>query len=420
LRASCKHITVFEHQTLKLNQKIGDLVFDRNMLEALQKHYGTKGVPYYTLTHNGVRFNEHVGVIQVGTTVIEVLPKADKSLADGNEKENWRKVLINMLLAVGMFDVHAPSSSQLKLKPNSILDLYFGLFIKETEYLLHSGLVKKYRKSEGNVKALKGNLQFAKHIQHNHTHHERFYVRHTVYDVQHKLHFILYKTILLLKQINTSLLLQSRIGALLLNFPEVPDIKVTPATFDKMVYNRKTLPYKKAIDIARLLLLNYHPDVTRGGNNILALMFDMNTLWEQFVYISLRKHKSIDTTVTPQTTKHFWKPEKGRISKIRPDIVLKGSKNCMVLDTKWKNLNGHNPSPEDLRQMFVYHQYYSATRVALVYPGDEKNDVTGNYIDINDQQNRECRIINIFPQAEINKWKSNIYNRLIEIFGLQN
>ncbi len=181
-----KLIRVFEHQTIKLNQDIDGVTFDETSLKALQKHYGSdKGVPYYSLTNNGVKFNEFVGVIQVGKTVIEVLPKADKTTDGDTETKNyWQGLLVKMLSAVGLFDIQSTSDSSLKLKSNSILDLYFILFIKEVEYLLHSGLAKQYRKKEGNVTALKGSIQFAKHIQQNLTHQERFYVRHTTYDVE--------------------------------------------------------------------------------------------------------------------------------------------------------------------------------------------------------------------------------------------
>lgn len=67
----------------------------------------------------------------------------------------------------------------------------------------------------------------------------------------------------------------------------------------------------------------------------------------------------------------------------------------MVLDTKWKNLNGFNPSPDDLRQMYVYHEYYGAKRVALVYPGDPKNRSTGNFYPSKfyDKMDKECSIL---------------------------
>ena len=98
-----KHITVFEHQSVKLNQVIDGIEFNGSMLKVLQSYFGENGVPYYSLIHNGVRFNEYVGVIQIGETIIEVLPKADNSQKGADEKKKWRDILIDMLFAVGIF-----------------------------------------------------------------------------------------------------------------------------------------------------------------------------------------------------------------------------------------------------------------------------------------------------------------------------
>lgn len=410
------HITVFEHEAIRFDK--GEKRITEDQFKALQQYYGS-GLPYYSLIYNGVRFNEHVGVIQIGKTLIEVLPKADKREANENA---WRNVLINMLKAVGGFDVKVTSESALKVKPNTILDLYFEMFIKEVESILHKGLVKQYRKKESNVNALKGSLQFGKHIQQNLTHQERFYVRHTTYDVEHKLHYIIYKTIRLLRQINTNADLSSRIATLLLNFPEMPDVNISASTFENIIYNRKNASYKKCIEIARLLLLHYHPDVSKGRNNVLALMFDMNKLWEQFVYVSIRNHKNADNRITAQTSKNFWKPNVGQFSTIRPDIVINISdeENCVVLDTKWKNLNGYNPSPEDLRQMYVYHQYYAAKRVALVYPGNGNSSKGGYYLhpQTNEMLDMECSVIAIDVDINVKEWQKKICKNIEDWFSV--
>ena len=411
------HITVFEHEAIYFDR--GEKKISKDQFIALEKYFGD-GTPYFSLRHHGIQFCEYVGVIQIGKTVIEVLPKADKNESDATK---WRNILIGMLQAVGSFDIKDTSNSNLKIKPNTILDLYFKMFIDEIEYLLHNGLIKQYRKKEGNVTTLKGSLHFGKHIQQNLIHQERFYVRHTTYDVMHQLHFILYKTLRLLKQINSNADLQSRIGALMIHFPEMPEIKVTVTTFEKLVFTRKNTSYKKAIDIAKLLLLQYHPDVSKGRNNVLALMFDMNKLWEQFVYISLRKHKEIGTSITAQTTKLFWEPETGYHSKIRPDIVINKDKpNCVVLDTKWKNLNGYNPSPDDLRQMYVYHEYYGASKVALVYPGASTYKLGGVYLHPQSESKlkKECSIITLCVEPNIKNWQKIIYDEFANLFNLTN
>ncbi len=411
MRRKGKHITVFEHQIIKLNQEIDGVLFDHAKLKALQSFYGDNGVPYFTLIHNGVRFNEYVGVIQVGETLIEVLPKADRQSGPESDKSKWRDILIGMIKAVGLFELHAPSSSNLNIIPNSILDLYFELFVNEIEYLLHTGLIKRYRKKQENVFALKGKILFQKNIQHNVIHQERFFVEHTTYDLEHLLHFVLYKTLRLLKTINRNGFLQSRIGALFLCFPEMPNIEVTKETFQRIQFNRKTECYRKAIDIATLLLLHYHPDISKGRNNVLALMFDMNKLWETFVFVSLKKH-AVCRTISSQTSKYFWEQENHSRTSIRPDILLnEGDENhCVVLDTKWKNMKGNNPSPDDLRQMFVYCEYFKAKKAALIYPGVKLNKVNGHYLDR--EFHMECSVMTFPAETQIRDWQRSISNEI--------
>ena len=403
------HITVFEHEKLIFNPKDEN---EKQLHNALEIYHG-ESTPFFKLIRNGVQFNEHVGVIQIGKKTIEVLPKADKS---GEDK--WRKLLIGMIQTVWGFDVKTTGSSSLQLKSNSILELYFELFLSEVEYLLHRGLIKRYRKNEGNQSSLKGSLKFSKHITQNLVHKERFYVNYTEYSNEHTIHEILFKTIQLLKNINTNPVLNGRIGALTLNFPEMKDIKINASTFEKIVYDRKNQHYKVALDIAKLLLLNYHPDISKGRHDVLALMFDMNSLWEQFILVTLkRKLKSHD--VSSQVSKNFWKPNSGYASKMRPDIILqcKITEENYVLDTKWKNLNGYNPSPEDLRQMYVYHRFYQAKKVALIYPSEEHSIKKGNYYNssIQDEMSKkECSILQITTNADIKKWQVNITHQIKE------
>jgi 5-methylcytosine-specific restriction enzyme subunit McrC len=332
-------------------------------LEALQRHYGEQGVPYYSLIHRGVKFNGYVGVIQVGRRLIEVLPKADRSEA----QDLWRDRLIGMLRATGTLQVENTGTSQLRVKPNSVLDLYFELLIAELEQLLYHGLAKQYRQTAGNRLALKGSLQFAQHLSQNLVHRERFFVRHTTYDHQHLLHQILYEALLLLHELNTHPQLHHRIGRLLLDWPEQPRLKVHPGLFERLPFYRKTEPYRPAVQIAKMLLLNYHPDVRHGHQDVLALMFNMDRLWERFVYVSLRDSK-LPISVKGQMSKVFWQPESGQPQRLRPDIVLHHQSQCFILDTKWKCPPNHSPSADDLQQLYAYLKYFQAAKAALVYP----------------------------------------------------
>lgn len=403
-------LTFFEHQKVYHNR--GDNPIDKDVYEQLVA-YHKDGSPYFKLLHNGVQFCEYVGVLKVGNTTIEVLPKVD----DYGEKV-WRNLLIQMIKEVSGFKVKNTSEANLKVNKHTLLDVYFEIFISELEYLLHRGLIKRYKKIEGNKLALKGALQFSKQISQNLIHKERFFVKYTHYQVDHTIHQILFKALKVLNQLNTNATFKSRIGALLLNFPEVKDIKVNAATFEKLVYDRKNEHYEKALQVAEMILMNFHPDVTKGRKKVLALMFDMNVLWEKFIYTVLRKNLK-DHHVKTNVSKGFWQPKEGNSSYLRPDIFLehKDNNNKVVLDTKWKNIGNSNPSIGDLRQMYTYHHYYNATKVALVYPGVENSSVEGKYYSnkhINQESDKNCSVIQIATSKTYEDWKQGIVQSVME------
>jgi 5-methylcytosine-specific restriction enzyme subunit McrC len=370
-----REIQVYEHERLKVESK----VFTDDDLLALQRFYGEKGVPYFQLIHKGVKFSQFVGVLQVGDLTIQVLPKIDN--VESNEA-NWNRVLIDMLRQCGLLSADAPSSASLQLKSNSILELYFELFVLECEKLVHAGLVKKYRSNEGNLYSLKGSLQFNKHLQHNLVHAERFYTRHSIYDHNHLFNSILQTTLEVLARINTSSSLSSQIQRLLLQFPETDKLRVSPQLFNQLQYNRKTESYRKALDIAELILLNYHPDIQSGNKDVLALMFDMNQLWERWVLRQLRKHSPIEITVKGQQNKVFWKTSNSR-KRLKPDIAIyrKGDEHpFLIIDTKWKTPPSGRPSDEDLRQIYAYLKMWKCEKGILLYPGNNES-VSGDYAD---------------------------------------
>jgi 5-methylcytosine-specific restriction enzyme subunit McrC len=100
--------------------------------------------------------------------------------------------------------------------------------------------------------------------------------------------------------------------------------------------------------------------------------------------------------------------------------------NCLVLDTKWKNLNGYNPSPDDLRQMYVYHEFYKAKRVALLYPGSESSEIKGCFFPTPDYlgMDKICSVILLAvpskakaDQSLVRTWQEDIQQNLEKWIG---
>ena len=146
---------VFEHGELA----VGAQGLTKSQFAALVRFNDAHGQKYFRVGHNRLRFTEYVGVIQVGDLAIEVLPKVGQ--ASPAEGLKWRRVLVKMLGEARI--IASPANEAVLARTRSpLIDLYLNAFLDETRALVHRGLVKRYRREEGNVGVLKGRIIFAK------------------------------------------------------------------------------------------------------------------------------------------------------------------------------------------------------------------------------------------------------------------
>ena len=357
-------ITVYEHDRLTTD----NASFNHKHLNALLKLNEYHNFDYFDPIPNGVKFKQYVGIIQVDGLSIEILPKADKD----NSSADWKGLLLQMLKACGHLKASSAGSANVKRQHLNLLEVYFELYLTEIEILIHRGLVKKYRKKTGNVKALKGKLEFAGNIRHNLVHKERFFTTHQVYDYDHLLHQTLARALEILEQFCKGSYLFDRCKRVLLNFPEITPLKVTKKQLEGIVLNRKTAPYSQALELARLIILNYSPDISTGREKMISLLFDMNRLWEEFILIQIRKELTgTSYSVKGQDSQTFIGS-----NYLKPDIVIQhdiDSKKVYIIDTKWKRPQNKSSSISDLRQMYAYNRFWKAQKAMLLYPGESKN-----------------------------------------------
>lgn len=380
-------IQVYEHSFLPIEKGR----FEQRHFVALSKLNALHNYQYFDLKHNGVVFKQYVGVIQVDGLTIEILPKIDRCESeDQATKSKWQSVLIEMLRVTRKLKIQQVGQANVSRQSIHLLDIYFEWFLAEVQLLIHQGLIKQYYKATGNVKALKGKLEFAGHIQKNLVHNERFYTTHQVYDKDHLIHQILDQALDIIAHLSKGTYLYSKCKTVQLDFPEVKDIKASEATFSKIPKSRKTAPYETALSIARLIILNYAPNISSGTEKMLALLFDMNSLWEEYILVKLKQSSiAFGLDVTGQDSKPFWES-----NYIRPDIVIKKNDNVkLIIDTKWKNIDQSLPSIHDLRQMYVYNEYWASSYALLLYPASS-NDLGmhrfKSFVPILDRDSHHC------------------------------
>ena len=389
-------IQVFEFEKLTLHKDWRGRYLEQKELDKLYEFNDNNDNAYFTGIRDGVKFKNYVGVIQIGGLTIEILPKTDKNTAEDSDFSAWHGALLNMLKVCKHINVNSVSEASLKRKHNSILDLYFEMYLDEVQSLLRTGLVKKYRRDSSNVFALKGRLDFNKNIQKNLIHQERFFTEHQVYDYENLVNQIILRGLTILGSLTYNTQLKDKISRLRVSFPEIKEITIQKYHFDKVKENRKTIAYTRALQIAKMIILNYSPDIRSGQENMLTLLFDMNKLWEEYVYRMLLRTKDKNLTVSFQNKQVFWE---GRT--IRPDLVLNkknenGVDDIFVIDTKWKVLDATNPKPSDndLKQMYSYNLYWNAKRSMLLYPNSKAIDEKfGNYWKGREgSENNQCKV----------------------------
>lgn len=352
-----KIIKVFEYEFLPVGEK-----FKERHLKAFSNLNALHNDSYFDIRYKGIRFKNFVGVVQIDGLTIEILPKIDSHETD---KDLWQGVLIDMLKTTKKLKVQKVGQANVNKQNIHLLDIYFEWFLSEVELLIRQGLIKQYYTETKNINALKGKLEFAGHIRKNLIHKEKFYTTHQVYAKDHLIHQILAFALSIIEDFSKGTYLYSRCKSVQLDFPEVKNIRINKTTFSRIKNSRKSAPYKSALEIARFIILNYAPNISSGDEKMLALLFDMNSLWEEYVLVKMKKEasKMEDTEVYGQSSKEFWQG----IS-IRPDIVVKKKDEMYVIDTKWKNIGNSNPSTQDLRQMYVYNEYWKSVQSMLLYP----------------------------------------------------
>ena len=371
-------LQVYEHGVLRIEANgLTQPAFDA-LVRFNQGHQDR----FFAVRHRSLKFGSYVGVLQVGGVTIEVLPKPDRN--GSKEKKKWRAALIDMLRVCGYLRLAAASAAHLALRRGSLFDLYMEAFLSQVRSLVYHGLVRKYRCATGNLTVLRGRLLFGRNAAENAVHRERFFTVHERYDRNNQFNQILHSAVRIVSTSARSSTVRGMADDLLLWMEDIEDRPVSAETFSHLRFDRNTERYRSAMALARMIILNFQPDVRSGRNHVLAILFDMNELFEEYILRKLQKATyGQSIKVQGQHSQRFW--HAGSTARnIRPDILITipsaSGPETLVLDTKWKVPAGAFPDDEDLRQVYAYNLQCNATRGVLVYPRvDKRPDVKGYF-----------------------------------------
>lgn len=401
------NLQVFEHQTIRIGETVSGVLFTKEIWQTLAIYGEKHKNKYYQLVYQGIKFSHYVGVLQIGWLTIEILPKIDQLEAVG--AGTWQKVLIDMLQYCNLLKVNSLGYGNTQLKANSLLNLYLVQFLNATEQYLQSGIQKKYLPQEVNSPYLKGQLLVSKHLRHNQFTPTKFYVRTQKLQEAHLLNQILYEALKALKEIHLVPKLKMQLATILNSFPKLAPYNWSPKDFEQFLNKRNDKTQQTLIELARLILINCSSDIRYGQHALMALLFDMNLLFEEYIFQQIKRATGKTIKVSRQTSIPFW-----RRRMIRPDILMELDGEKIILDTKWIVLANKNPAIADLKQMYIYCRYFKAKKSVLIYPstGSSSSAISQPFLDDSNSIVCQLQFLNILN--ELGELKRDIGKDIIK------
>lgn len=341
----------------------------------LERASNATGARVFDFHLDHARARQYVGVVKSGQHTVQILPKVHEAETDS------LGYLLSLLHYTRKLRIHPGDVTGFDQLDGSFLEVWIRHFATELNRLLRTQYKQRYVEIEERSSFLRGKLLTERELKGKATIHARYACRYEIFTPDH----LLNRT---LKFCNHLLLSQTRFPVSRRTLREndilLADVTykpVRPHEVDRITLDRLNRSYEPILDLCRLLLANLTLDLRAGRISQLAIVFDMDKLFEEFVAEFLRRNA--DEIMVGEGSKLKSVAPKKSIGRLfgklgmEPDLTLTNVDGEKVLvDTKNKVLpDGGTPAREDLYQMYAYgtagEDVYAG--IILLYP------ITGSY-----------------------------------------
>ncbi|MDE7542861.1 McrC family protein [Bacillus cereus] len=371
-----KHITTYEVAGNVLIKENCSQCLTEKEAKELEHYIGSSKLDKKCIKwgRNSVTFINYVGFIQLKTVSIEILPKTQINGSD-KEIEESRKMLLQMLYRTGLLKINVNNMSTNQMYKHNLLEMFGALFALKLEQELMKGLYMQYVQLEDNLPIVKGNILFHKQIHNQATRVNRVYCQYEEFSAGNQLNYILKCAIERLMSNITQLETLKKLKRCLVYFDDLIFPTITKMDFSTVHFNRLNKRFEPSFILAKMILENMFSLSRFGKEKTFSILFRMDELFEK--YIANLLDTCIEHNVMSQHSKYKLMVNEFNdrgVYPLKPDIVvLQDDNEKLIIDTKWKFINGfknrHGVKREDLFQMYAYlTRYEKVSTVILLYP----------------------------------------------------
>lgn len=326
----------------------------------------------------GLRARGVVGVIAADGCALEILPKIDsREDSEGNKIGNIRRRLVHMLAIALDLRIDAGAVTSLAWQRETLLEILIRIFSDKLTEAVRKGMPRRYVAHEDDLAAMRGRLDVMRQFRALAANPSRLACRYDALSPDIALNRIMKAAITRLACIAQSADNQRRLSELALVYADIAAVPASALRWDDVILDRTNGRWRELLNLARLLLGERFQTTSAGGSAGFSLLFEMNTLFEEYMARMIRRALSGGklSVVSQGGRIYCLETANGGLFQTKPDILIKdGAKVVQVIDTKWKRISSRiedkkqGVSQSDVYQMMAYGRLYDCSRLTLLYP----------------------------------------------------
>ena len=314
-----------------------------------------------TVNHYDLTPSSTVGVLRIGDLQIEIAPRlpVDQVL-----------FLVSYALDPGAWRAETTSTGS----EDHLVEAIIPTFVRHVRGALRRGLLHGYKTTDEALTTIRGRIRFADQLRVRPGRALPVELQYDDFTVD------VLENRLLRAAIDRLLRLPLRRESSRRDLRELDSslATVTPAAYragrvPEPTWTRLNSRYRPAVDLARLILGNSSLNLTSGSTTATSVLFDMASVFEDFVVVALREALGATARTFPQggTGRRLRLDDEGDIA-LAPDLSWWENDRCLFVgDCKYKRAKVEGVPNADLYQMLAYTTALDLPDGLLIYAAGE-------------------------------------------------
>lgn len=385
----------------------------------------------FDITQTTIKAKNYVGVVKFKNYQFEVLPKL--LAKDENDTNAILKNLFYMLSFTKELDIKETDIAKLSKSKNPFLEVLISKYANSLYDSLLRFIPKNYVLREDNLSFLKGKLKFNENIKLNLVNKAKFYCEYDEFCEDNLLNQLFYYITLMLSKVSGNESNKKRLKQILSVYSE---ISFTPITYEKvknLKLPRNQMSFQTPFSLAMMFLEKSSVEISSRKFKTIAMLWDMNQLFEEFIYKFIRKNLA----QLPEIKEVKYQNKEKLIN--RSENLLNSTENnrsfkntytdilielndgrLIILDTKYKINDGsrNDFGNADIYQLLAYKEIhtrscYSNVYSVLAYPKTKQDFAWKHFV----EEDKEILLTCFDMSMDIKTNPAFIINRVRDIIN---